>query len=170
MNWLQLLDIGHKILTLGAIVAGAVWALYHYRRGTPYSARLEPTIVGKFISSDQGCYILVSLELKNTGSARVMIDQEGTAVRLLQASRSISSAIDSSIGQVTWQHLATYQIFPQQAWIEPAEVITESRLLDFSGENVVAFLAEMYVVAEGNYWIASDVLLTHVRGNEKELS
>jgi len=163
MNWAQFIDVGHKVLTIAAIVAAGAWVLYNYKKEKPHSFRLEPKITSTVLNRANEEYLLVHISLNNSGRASVSLDQKGTGLRVSYAERApepTSKSKRTQAIQADWQHIGTFTVFPYDELIESNELVTEKKLLRVFSEGAVAYLVELYLRAGKSLWVATSVAIT----------
>lgn len=144
----DLLDILKNIFEIFAIIAGGLWAYFHYFKGRVYKLRVEPKVFGEIISTNNSNYLLITTQIKNVGVSKFEIEQKGTAIRICSW----------DLGSSNWKHLKTLSIFEAHRWIESGELIEEQKLVPVQVNAYVAFLLEIRVVSKGLEWNANKII------------
>ena len=138
-----------SVLTSAAILVSGLWAYFHYFKGRTYRPRLEPTIACRLIPRDRGVHLLLTARLRNVGLSRVDIQQRGTAVELYATEDGPAGGDPRT---VEWDLLATFPVFEDHRWIEPAETIDDVRLVGVPGVDHLAFMVAIRLVAKKISW------------------
>jgi hypothetical protein len=145
MRWLQILDGLEKIFTILAIIAGGLWAYYHYRKDRVHKIKFEHNISGKVIFSDKVEYLVIEICLKNLGLSKIDIKHEGSALRVFACEEK--EAIPH-VQDVEWQRIRTLKVFEKHQWIESGETIQEQRLIVVPKKNYFAYRAHLRITAK----------------------
>src|SRR3989442_15004843 len=82
MKWSNLIDNAQKIGNLIAVLVGGLWVYFNYFRGRTFYPRLQLELTGRIVRRGGSNYVLVTMQLKNTGLSRVDIEQEGSGLRI----------------------------------------------------------------------------------------
>jgi hypothetical protein len=106
--------------SLAFIVAG-VWAYLQFIRRREDKPRLEPSVTSRSIAADGKNYLLITVQLRNTGACDVDISQRGTGVEVTQLKPAKSEA---------WEPPPVQDVFTNHQWIEPGEVISDQVLIE----------------------------------------
>ena len=129
--WKKAGEIVDVVLKVIGTIAAATWTIFMLLKERKLKPRLEPKIMGKVILGDQTKYALVNIQVKNPGSSKVDIDQNGTAL-VVYPLRSIPS----SDSRAMWSESAVaYPILEKHHWIEPGETVEESVLAPLRQET-----------------------------------
>jgi hypothetical protein len=105
------------------------------RREGADSFPLEPKITGKLTAKQGSTHLKAIARLKNLGSARVTLEQKGTALII----STIGTQSSSSGGhEIEWTDLCASSVFEAHHWIEPGETIEDQKLFVLPGDNQIA--------------------------------
>jgi hypothetical protein len=156
MKILPLLEAIEHIVTTAAIVIGGVWAYYRFIKDRVYRIRLEPSISGEIIRIDDRELLLVTLELKNAGVAKVNLKQEGSGFRVFTA----AEIEYDDVNLVEWNRAGTFPVFEDHVWIESGEVIREDHLIAVPYAACSSFRLELRIVSEKQAFKSSAVAVS----------
>ena len=90
----------------------------------------------------------MTAQLKNVGLTRVFIQQRGTGLRILI---NKLNPIVSSLRNVDWDHITTFDIFKDHEWTEPGEVIEEQMMLEMHNNEHDGFQLQLRIVSNKIY-------------------
>jgi hypothetical protein len=151
--WLLVLDGANKAVASAAFLVGGIWAYYKFIRGRVYRPRLEPTIAVRAFQRTAHDYLVASISLKNVGTSKVEIKQEGSALRVFCTPLRVEAP-----PQVTeWKRVATLPVFEAHAWIESTETIEDTPLIYLPPEQLAAKL-ELRIVGQALEWNAKAIV------------
>lgn len=123
--WLEIaktiVEIGGTIITAIAVIIGGGWVYYKFFKERTYYPRIDISITGQGRFDRQ---LHVRVTLKNTGTSRIDLQREGTALVL-----SHQDTIQSRTLEVRWIERGAFSIFSHHSWIEPGERISYDLLL-----------------------------------------
>jgi len=146
----QFLDISEKIVKIAAILTGGVWTYYTFIRGRTYRPRLETSVTGETVRRGGQTYVIARLNIRNLGTAKVDIKQEGTGLRILSCDLCVST---SAPGEPKLTRLVTLPVFKHHKWIESSETIRDEVLYVLPA-NHVALKLEFRLCAKSMEWNA----------------
>jgi hypothetical protein len=109
------LDIADKLIKLAAVLIGAFWTWWNYRKSRTYEQKLELEISGNVFVKDGDLYGDVRVAAKNIGATRHAVQQTGTSCEIL----TIGHHLEESSAE-------TFPIFVPNKNIEPSESINET--------------------------------------------
>jgi hypothetical protein len=155
-DMVELLDALQKLFTILAIIAGGVWAYFHYFRRRTYRLRLEPKVSGTVIFRDGMRYLIATAQLKNVGLSKARIEQRGTALRVYAYYPSAHTL--SACRCVNTIRIATFPVFEHHEWIESGELIEDQRLIAMPSEEQIAFLVELRLVSRKISWRTTRII------------
>jgi hypothetical protein len=155
INWSTVLARSESVTKILAILAGGVWAYFHYYRSRQYYPRLVPQPAGKILHLQGKDYLHVVLKLKNCGFSKVWIDHENSWLRIYGCDPDPSPGV---IDDVDWTRLATFSVFKSHKWVESSEEIEDVRLILLTEPSQVAFRLELNVHAHST-WCAATIAL-----------
>jgi hypothetical protein len=136
------------IVETAAVIVGGIWAYYKFFRGRTFRPRLELAISGRAPEAKGLTNVLVAVELKNVGLSRVVISQEGSAIRVFATDPVKTDGI------AEWQRAITLGVFEKHGWIEPGETITDQALVSIAGIGHKAVKLEVRLVGNHIEWNA----------------
>jgi len=155
INWSTVFARTESATKILAILAGGVWAYFHYYRSRQYYPRLVPQPVGKIVHLQGKNYLHIILKLKNCGFSKVWIDHDKSWLRVFACDPDPSPSV---IDDVDWTRLATFSVFKSHNWIESSEEIEDVRLMLLTEPSQVAFRLELSVFAQST-WSAETIAL-----------
>jgi hypothetical protein len=153
--WVKVLDAAGKVVQISAIVIGGVWAYYKFVKGRLYRPRLECSVTGEILRSSNRDYAVIAMSLKNCGTSKVEIRQEGTALRVFGCTNN--DVADEGGDQVDWTHITTLSIFKQHAWIESSETIGDKVLVSLPADRLAVRL-DFRIVGQRLEWSAKAIV------------
>jgi hypothetical protein len=136
--------ISTSITALALIIAG-LWAYFKFVRGRTFKPRLEVKLRGWWRIADDRNLLQVRIILKNIGTSKITLMQEGTGLQV----STLSPNQQITPGLVTWTPLAEiFSMFvvdndPSDQWIEPGEAMSEEVVLDLHTSRPVTVLLEV---------------------------
>lgn len=117
------------VVTAAAVVIGGVWAYFKFVKGRTFRPHVEIGVSGRWLGPRGSAGLLLAVRLKNIGSGKVELRQEGTGVRLRQpADHQLPEPAETA-----WVDHGVYEIFVEHDWIEPGETIEDDLLLRLPG-------------------------------------
>jgi hypothetical protein len=159
-SWITLLDAADKVVKIGAIIVGGVWAYYKFIKGRFYRPRLEASVSGEPFRIDNRDYVSVSISLRNVGTSKVEIRQEGTALRVFCS--PVNSTYEEAGGafkggEVVWNRITSLSIFENHGWIESSELIHDKLLVSLPPAQLAVRL-DVRIVGQGLEWEAKAIV------------
>jgi len=155
INWSTVLARSESVTKILAILAGGVWAYFHYYRSRQYYPRLVPEPVGKIVHLQGKNYLHIVLKLKNCGFSRALIDHDKSWLRIYACNPDPNPSV---IDDVDLALLATFGVFKLHNWIESGEEIEDVRLILLTDPSQAAFRLELNVFAQSS-WCAETIAL-----------
>jgi hypothetical protein len=144
---LTVIDTLSKILI--ALIGGA-WTWLTAIKGRTFKSRLELNTSGKVFAVNQVHYLAVDVSIKNVGSSKAPITQEGTWLRVFCAQGAPRS---DRVTRVATNRLGTFRVFANHEWIEPGEQIKDVVLVQFpKNENDLALILSLRVRSQQWRW------------------
>jgi hypothetical protein len=144
----QFLDITERIVKLAAILTGGVWTYYRFIRGRTYRPRLETSLTAEAVRRGGQTYLIACLNIRNLGTAKVEIKQEGSGLRLFSCDLCMST---SAPGEPSLTRIATLPVFMHHKWVESSETIRHEVLYVLTA-NHAAVKLEFRLCAKGIEW------------------
>lgn len=145
--FLTVIDTLSKILI--ALIGGA-WTWLTAIKGRTFKSRLELETSGKVFAVNQVHYLAVDVSIKNVGSSKAPITQEGTWLRVFCAQ---GAPRNDRATRVATSKLGTFRVFANHEWIEPGEQIKDVVLLQFAkNENDLALILSLRVRSQQWRW------------------
>lgn len=148
----KVFDVLQKVVTIIAIIVGAIWAYFNFSKRRVYMPSLEPKITGKFGCKDGVTYLVITAQLKNVGLSDFKIQQEGTAVIV---SSYVASIPPPEAESPKWKEEGIFSVFKVHEHLEPQETVTDERLVlipNCDKAAVKAYLRVVYQNIEWNTW------------------
>lgn len=131
------------IFTVGAIIAGGVWAWFHYFRGRVYWPRLEPRVTGEIVCVGKRAYLRAVVRLHNVGLSRVEILQRGSGLTV-QGYEELDQPDGIEPARLEAE-VAVVEVFTDHQWIEPNEIVEEQHLLVLPATRSSAFRLKLFI-------------------------
>jgi hypothetical protein len=119
--WEKATDTLEHVTTSLAFIVAGVWAYLQFIRRREDKPRLEPSVTSRSIAADGRNYLLITVQLRNTGACDVDISQRGTGVEVTQLKPARTDA---------WEPPPVQDVFANHQWIEPGEVISDQILIE----------------------------------------
>jgi hypothetical protein len=142
-EWNDLAGSVESVVTIIALLMGAIWAYFKVLRGRVYTSRLEPTVKGTLYWGDNFQVLVVETSLTNVGLTRVFIDRNDSSIEVL------SYPIDhysSEFHEAITTRLGTVDGVERHEWIEPGECIREQKLIAVPREDLVALIVKFRIL------------------------
>jgi hypothetical protein len=154
MGWIARVSLAdlQTICQIAAILVGGVWVYFNFLRGRTFRPRLEFTLSVASVRRTTH-YVTIKYSTKNVGLSRVRINRVGSILRVLAADPVQPRIMISP----DWRHLGSYAIFEDQGWIEPAETVSEERLLVLPDDGAIAIKLELSLASRKTAWRAVTV-------------
>jgi hypothetical protein len=143
----QLADILTKCITAVGILAGGLWAYFHYFRGRLYHPKLELAIDLDVSPAEH--LIVLRPRVKNVGLSRVDLDLESSGIRV---SEIVLPATASRVCNLEPIRLGTFDVFQGHDWIEAGEPLEDVRLVVLPSTPRTAVLATLRIVGRRHSW------------------
>jgi len=107
-----------SLATAIAIVVGAIWAYFKFIKDRVYRPRLDISIEPRVFIIENRENLLCHLVVKNIGTSKVALVQEGTCLILTRGDSG-----GEPYRMPTWAESSVYEVFPDHDWIESGETI-----------------------------------------------
>ena len=145
----DVLDVIDKATKIFALFVGAGWVYLNYLRGRTFKRRLEPNITSKILFSKGVPFLSGVAQVKNVGLSKVVIQQRGTAIELLELTKRAHEKVVS----VRAVRVDVLPVFEDHSWIEPGETIEDSFFVPAPEHaDTVAFRIHLRIVSGGIEW------------------
>ena len=155
------------VITVITLILGGFFTYYKFIKGRVFISRLEPEVSGEIISLYNTNYLRISVELKNVGSSKVEITNDGVSLDIFaEKSRHTVPAEDAQkrkVRSVNWDALWPFDILGRHAWIEPGETIRDQVLIELLTNENIAYKVDLVIFASGTRWTATSVVLPKLR-------
>lgn len=141
-NWEKATDTVEHITTSLALVVAGVWAYLQFVRRREDRPRLDLTVSSRDIALGSKKHLLVTLQLRNTGSCDVDISQRGTGleVTLLQPASSL-----------VWKPPPVQDVFINHQWVEPGELISDHILLETPPREPLLLKLQLFLYSQKHH-------------------
>jgi hypothetical protein len=166
IDWDRTLDNAEKVtdtfehVTTGfAFIVAGIWAYRRYVKTREDKPRLEPSITARSVPFGGTQYVLVTLQIRNTGVCDVDISQKGTGLDVSLVTRGSTSG---DVVPATWTAPPILEVFKNHQWIEPGETITDQVLLDTPVSEQLILKMELHLYSQKNNvrWQAISIVPT----------
>lgn len=104
--------------TVVALIVGGVWAYFKFIKDRVYRPRLDVTIEAGTLPIEDRRQLVCRLSVKNIGTCKVKLLQEGTGLRV-----SSMSEFPNDFTEPDWAAEKVHEVFKQHEWIESSETI-----------------------------------------------
>jgi hypothetical protein len=115
-----------KIITGLAVIIGGTWAYFKFVRGRTLRPKLSIEMSGQWIKTGRKHWLHVRIKVKNIGTSKVALEQEGTWLEVSVLAESQSSPPDYA----NWKSAEKYEVLDDHAWIEPGETVSDDLMLN----------------------------------------
>lgn len=148
----------HVTTGIAFIVAG-IWAYHRYVKTREDKPRLEPSISAEPVPFGGAQYMLVTLQIRNTGVCDVDISQKGTG---LEVSVMTRGSANGNAAPAAWAAPPVYEVFENHQWIEPGETITDQVLVDTPPDEQLILKLDFRLYSQKNHvrWQAVAIVPT----------
>ena len=151
-----------------AFLVGGIWAYYKFVKGRSFQESLSPIITGRFASIDGAIYLVISIQIKNAGSARIDFNREGSALVVYEYTPTSQPEIHT----VADKRLTAFDVFnPNERYMEPNELIELKRFIAIPGPTRLAYRLEVEILSKsGLTWTAAAIVdKASIGDNSREL-
>jgi hypothetical protein len=104
--------------TVIGLVVGGVWVYFKFIKDRVYRPRFDIQLRAGYTKSGDGKTLLCQLSVKNIGTSKIRLVQEGTGVRL-----STGELPETAFQEFKWNAQRVYPVFEQHEWFESNETI-----------------------------------------------
>jgi hypothetical protein len=142
------LDIADKLIKLAAVLIGALWTWWNFRKSRTYEQKLELEVVGTvFVQGD--LYGDIKIVVKNIGATKHTVQDAGTYCEL--------SVVRSDLTEQTFD---IFDVFAANEKIEPGESLNDTRCWRIQQpiNDILWVKLSLRVVSEGVEWISSRLI------------
>lgn len=152
-------DVFEHVTTGCAFIIAGIWAYHRYVKTREDKPRLEPSITARPVPFGGTHYVLVTLQIRNTGVCDVDISQKGTGLDVSLVTRG---APNGNVVPATWTAPPVLEVFKNHQWIEPGETITDQVLLDTPADELMILKMEFHLYSKKNNvrWQAISIVPT----------
>jgi hypothetical protein len=152
----EIADLTQKILSNLAILVGGCWVYFQYFRGRTFHDRIELEVGGTVQRRGEEKYLAVAVKVKNVGLSRVLLEQEGSGLRLFLCN-TIQPAPQRAV-QLEWNLIGAFSVLEGHDWVEPGEVISEQHLFALPSRNIVAAVKiQLQLVSKTQMWASTAI-------------
>jgi len=139
------------LVLIVATIVGAAWTYFKFFRDRTFKPRLELDVACQVVSQGDLCYLSTTMQLKNVGLSRVVLNNETTGLCIhwsLPAETGQEDALE-----VRWSTDYTFvPAFSSHEWIEGGEPISETLLLEVLPVPAKAYKVVLKVTAKEITW------------------
>jgi hypothetical protein len=132
---------------LGLIAAG-VWAYFKFIKGRTFQETLIPIVSGRLVLIDQYALLIVTMEIKNVGSSKVIFNQELSVLTIFEYvpphPQQIITVIDNPLTSLP-------AFVDEKSFLEPNESIKTQRLLALPNLSRIAYRLELEITSDSGY-------------------
>lgn len=157
----------NDIVTSVAVVVGGLWVYFNYVRGRTFARRAELQVMSS-IEGKKSRYLCATVTLRNTGQAKLPLNENMKVVRL----SAIEGGARDDINVAKWQKIMTVPVLEQHAWLEALETVTDTVVFclpgagsrDYSAYQVEAMVGtrRRIVSGKGTLWQSRSFLFATV--------
>ncbi len=144
-DFTKIIEALKNIITILGIAIGGLWAYYHFIKGRVFKPRVEGKISGSISQDQEIRYLLATLQIKNVGLSRVILKQQGSALRVFSLKKDTYSP---EVSTVEWEKVWIFSVFERHEWIEPGEPIEDQVIIPIPLQRMKPFKLDLRIVAE----------------------
>lgn len=141
-NWEKATDTVEHITTSLALVVAGFWAYLQFVRRREDKPRLELTVTSKGIALGGDKHLLVTLQLRNTGSCDVDISQRGTGLEI---------TLLKPVSSLVWNPPPVQDVFINHQWVEPGELISDHLLLEMPPREPLLLKLQLFLYSQKHH-------------------
>jgi hypothetical protein len=148
------LDVADKLIKLAAVLIGALWTWWNYRKSRTYEQKLELEVLGTVFARED-LYGDIKIVVKNIGATKHSVQQAGTFCRL--------STVHNDL---TERQVRVFPVFTQNNKIEPGEAMIDTLYWRIAQpfDDIIWVKLTLRVVSSGVEWNSSAVIRLEVPG------
>jgi hypothetical protein len=148
------LDVVDKIIKLAAVIVGAAWTYWHYRKGRTYEQKLELEVSGT-VSVSGDLYGDVLVIMKNIGATRHILQHQGTFCEIFVVRDDLVE-----------RPLRIFRCFALDKQIEPGESINDSHYwrLPKPIDDIRWVKVHLRVISGGVEWFSNCLIRVEHQG------
>ena len=162
-TFVELASIIRDIATALALIIGGGFAYFKFVRGRTFTERLKAGVDAELESARNLLLVNASAQAANIGLREFHLAREGTALRLF-AHRLSEPA--SEAREAEWEHVGSWRVFEDREVLEPAEEVTEHKIIETPGGEFSAFMLELIVYSRsGRNWKSTAVVSRALGGD-----
>ena len=160
-------NIAQSAITILAIIVGGIWTYFIFVKNRVLMPHLEAKVMGRVFGGGGGSRkcLVVTAQLKNIGSSKVDIVQEGTLIGLYlyepKSDKSYAAEED-------WSRSEASPILKNHHWIEPGEMVEEPVLFVIPDNDDVIYKA-LFRVNTPKTTLMVEAIIEADAGSEKVL-
>lgn len=148
-------NVLQNVFTVIALIIGGVWTYFTFVKGRALTPRLEPKLSLKTFKSGERKYLVVTVQLKNAGSAKVDIVQRGTLVGIYSYEPNTTEPASEDI---RWNKYKASSILKDHHWIEPGETIEEPVLVPLPASASAIYKVLLRVNSKKTTWTIEAII------------
>lgn len=153
-DWDTTFGIAQKVISIIGIIAGAIWAYFHYFRGRTYKPRLETSVSGKLLKQNETILLVATIRIKNVGLSKIDIKQKGSGMRIIGLEENENV---KTIEKYEGLRLKTISIFNKHSWIEPGETIDDLHTIILPNNEYIGIKLDVRLITNKIAWRFSSV-------------
>lgn len=144
-----------NVVQVLALIAGGSWAYFKFAKGRTFQESLTPTIAARFALIGEQMFLVVSVQIKNVGLAKVDFNHSGSALILFEYTVPVVEEIHT----VADRRLTSFDVFSEKdRYIEPNEIIESQRMISVPGGFEIGYRLELEVISISGYtWRATTI-------------
>jgi hypothetical protein len=142
-------NIIQSIFTIIALIVGAIWTYFTFVKGRALTPRLEPKLSLKTFTTGNQKYLVATIQLKNAGSTKVDIVQEGTILGVFSYEPIPTTA---EVESIEWSKYKASPILKDHYWIEPGETLEEPVLFTLPVTNLAIYKVLLRINSKKTTW------------------
>ena len=151
-GWHKTIDSVQKLIAALAIIVGGFWAWLKFFRGRTFRSRLELKVSAKVTVSGTNKFLQATMQMKNVGLSQVTLKKDALYLDVfLSDAAKVEPA--QQIYSARWNEPATFAVFQEHGWIEPAEEIDDQLLFQMPEGEQLACKLKLTVNSDANSWV-----------------
>jgi len=158
MSVSQFLDVAAKASQPLALIGGAIWGVYVYRRNRTHKHRLRLRVTAERVDHEGMEYLVIRTELENVGLERVTIDANACGVTIF--ADQTPAGIDF-VWEPDWGELGTFDLLKHVKYLEPSSLVNDQVLVAVPGVGNRFLQVRAHAQSESVAWDAIAMTSPH---------
>lgn len=149
-------DTLQNFVQIAAFFVAGWWAYFKFVKGRSFKESLVPAVSGRFVVIDDRTYLITTIRVKNVGQSIITFAPNASSLKLFGYSLSPAEEIITVPDDKITQFEALHE---NDKYIEPNEIIDETRFIAIPGSVVLGFRIELEIISsQGFTWRTTSVV------------